>query len=138
MEKKLLVLDIDGTLVNDKKEITPRTKEALFQVMERGHSVMIASGRPTPGVQKYVDELKLAEYGGYVLTYNGARVQDCSTGKELYEKKLSNSLLRPIYEYAEAHDLGIITYQQDMTKEPRSFPAAGWMNGSFWRRGSTA
>lgn len=119
MEKKLLVLDIDGTLVNDKKEITPRTKEALFQVMERGHSVMIASGRPTPGVQKYVDELKLAEYGGYVLTYNGARVQDCSTGKELYEKKLSNSLLRPIYEYAEAHDLGIITYQQDMTKEPQ-------------------
>ena len=80
MEKKLLVLDIDGTLVNNEKEITPRTKDALIRAMEAGHSVMIASGRPTPGVQKYVDELRLAEFGGYTLTYNGARVQDCRTG----------------------------------------------------------
>ena len=119
MEKKLLVLDIDGTLVNDRKEITPRTKDALIRAMEEGHSVMIASGRPTPGVQKYVDELRLAEYGGYTLTYNGARVQNCRTGKDIYEKKLKNSLLRPIYEYAEVNDLGIITYQKDMELEPQ-------------------
>ena len=57
MEKKLLVLDVDGTLVNNNKDITPRTKDALFRAMEAGHSVMIASGRPTPGVQRYVEEL---------------------------------------------------------------------------------
>ncbi len=119
MEKKLLVLDIDGTLVNNEKEITPRTKDALIRAMEAGHSVMIASGRPTPGVQKYVDELRLAEFGGYTLTYNGARVQDCRTGKNIYEKKLPNSLLRPIYEYAEQNDLGIITYQKDMECDPQ-------------------
>ena len=119
MEKKLLVLDIDGTLVNNNKEITPRTKDALFRAMEAGHSVMIASGRPTPGVQRYVDELRLAEYGGYTLTYNGARVQDCRTGREMYEKRLPNKLLRPIYEYAEEHDLGIITYEKDMSLDPQ-------------------
>ena len=119
MEKKLLVLDIDGTLVNNEKEITPRTKEALFQAMELGHGVMIASGRPTPGVQRFVDELRLAKYGGYTLTYNGARVQDCRSGKEIYRKMLPNSILRPVYEYAEEHDLGIVTYQQDMMLEPQ-------------------
>ena len=119
MEKKLLVLDVDGTLVNNNKEITPRTKDALFRAMEAGHSVMIASGRPTPGVQRYVDELRLAEYGGYTLTYNGARVQDCRMGRELYEKRLPNKLLRPIYEYAEEHDLGIITYEKDMSLDPQ-------------------
>jgi len=119
MEKKLLVLDIDGTLVNNEKEITPRTKEALFEAMEAGHSIMIASGRPTPGVQKYVEELRLKEYGGYTLTYNGARVEDCSTGKVLYEKRLPNSVLKPVYEYACQKDLGIITYEEDMRKTPQ-------------------
>ena len=119
MEKKLLVLDVDGTLVNNNKDITPRTKDALFRAMEAGHSVMIASGRPTPGVQRYVEELRLAEYGGYTLTYNGARVQDCRTGRDIYEKRLPNKLLRPIYEYAEEHDLGIITYEKDMSIDPQ-------------------
>jgi len=119
MEKKLLVLDIDGTLVNNKKEITPKTKAAILRCMEEGHSVMIASGRPTPGVQRYVDELRLAEYGGFTLTYNGARVQDCRSGKDIYEKKLSNTMLEKLYRYAEEKDLGIITYDQDMTKNPQ-------------------
>ena len=65
------------------------------------------------------DELKLAEYGGYTLTYNGARVQDCRTGRALYEKRLPNSMLRPIYEYAERNDLGIITYEKDMALDPQ-------------------
>ena len=119
MEKKLLVLDIDGTLVNNKKEITPKTKEAILQCMDEGHSVMIASGRPTPGVQRYVDELRLAEYGGYTLTYNGARVLNCRSGKDIYEKKLPCAMLEKLYRYAEEKDLGIITYDKDMTKNPQ-------------------
>ena len=119
MEKKLLVLDIDGTLVNNKKEITPRTKEAIFAAMEQGHSVMIASGRPTPGVQRYVEELEFARFGGYVLSYNGARVQDCRSGKDIYEKKMSHRMIRPLYEYAVQHDLGIITYEKDMSVDPQ-------------------
>lgn len=119
MEKKLLVLDIDGTLVNNQKQITPRTKEALFQAMEAGHSVMIASGRPTPGVQRYVDELQMAKYGGYTLTYNGARVQECSSGKDIYEKRLSRDLLPMLYDFAKTHDLGIITYENDLSKNPQ-------------------
>ena len=119
MEKKLLVLDIDGTLVNNEKQITPKTKDALFRAMEAGHSIMIASGRPTPGVQRYVEELRMKEYGGYTLTYNGARVQECGSGKVIYEKRLSREFLPKIYAYAEEHDLGIITYENDLMKDPQ-------------------
>ena len=53
MAKKVLVLDIDGTLTNSKKEITKETKEAIWGAIERGHKVMLASGRPTPGMRRY-------------------------------------------------------------------------------------
>ena len=46
MQRKILVLDIDGTLVNSKKEITPLTLEYLIKIQEAGHIVALASGRP--------------------------------------------------------------------------------------------
>ena len=92
MKKKLLVLDIDGTLTNSKKEITPKTKEKIKEILELGHMVMIASGRPTPGVQRYVDELELKKYGGYTITFNGARVVDCATGEDIYEHRLLENM----------------------------------------------
>ncbi len=116
--KKLLVLDIDGTLVNDQKKITPRTRMALRRAMEAGHRLMIASGRPTPGVMPYVRELELDRKGGYSLTFNGARVQDCRTGEELYTKKLSGTLLPDLLAFAEERDMGIITYTEDLTGAP--------------------
>ena len=69
MNRKILVLDIDGTLVNDKKEITPKTKEKLMEMQKAGHVLMLATGRPTPGAARFVKELKLDEYGGYLLSY---------------------------------------------------------------------
>ena len=50
MSYKLLVLDIDGTVTNSKKEITPKTKEAILELQKKGIPVAIASGRPTKGI----------------------------------------------------------------------------------------
>ena len=57
MDRKMLVLDIDGTLTNSKKEITPATKAAITRVLEEGHVVVIASGRPTPGTKRVCEDL---------------------------------------------------------------------------------
>ena len=78
-ERKALVLDIDGTLTNSRKEITPKTAEAIKHIMELGHAVVLASGRPTPGMKRYEKELELYKYGGYLLSFNGARVVECAT-----------------------------------------------------------
>ena len=68
MSRKILALDLDGTLTDSNKEITPRTKEMIAKMQEQGHIVVLASGRPTPGVQRVADKLHLSEMGGYMLS----------------------------------------------------------------------
>ena len=49
---EIIVLDLDGTLTNRDKVVTPRTKAALMKAQERGKKVVLASGRPTQGYAK--------------------------------------------------------------------------------------
>ena len=112
MHKKLMVLDIDGTLTNSKKEITPATKNALFEIMDRGHIVVIASGRPTAGVSYIADELEMDKRGGYVLSYNGARITDWKTGNVLYQNTLDTKLIPTLYKYAVENNIGLVTYEE--------------------------
>ncbi len=111
--KKVLVLDIDGTLTNSKKEITEATKQAIWDIMEAGHKVVLASGRPTPGMRRYEKELELHERGGYLLSFNGARVVECTTNQVVSQKLLPLSIVPELYEYAKAHGMGLITYEGD-------------------------
>ncbi len=113
MEKKVLVLDIDGTLTNSRKEITAATRQAIWDAIGRGHKVMLASGRPTPGMRRYEEELELSRYGGYLLSFNGARIVECRTGEILYQRTLPLNLLPGVYRYARQHHMGLITYLGD-------------------------
>lgn len=49
-EIKVLALDLDGTLTNSQKEVTPRTRAALDAAIAKGVTIVLASGRPTAGV----------------------------------------------------------------------------------------
>lgn len=59
MHTKVLVLDIDGTLTNSDKIITEKTREGILGIEERGHKVILASGRPTPGMKDLSVELEM-------------------------------------------------------------------------------
>lgn len=113
MNKQILVLDIDGTLTNSQKIITEPTKQALFAMQEAGKTVIIASGRPTKGTAPLSDALRLSDYGGYVLSYNGARVVHMSTGRILYNLAFPKEYLPQIYELALERNVGLITYDPD-------------------------
>ena len=58
---KIIALDMDGTLLNDQKVITERTKEALIKAREKGVKVVLASGRPVDGLKKYLSEKYLSK-----------------------------------------------------------------------------
>jgi RecB family exonuclease len=96
MSKKLLALDIDGTLTNTQKDITPATLEKIIEAQEKGHIVAIASGRPLPGIRKIADTIELDRFGGYVLAFNGGRIVDYSTGEVVYQAVLDNDVVRDI------------------------------------------
>ena len=86
MKYKLIALDLDGTLKNSKNIITPKTKEALMKVQKMGVKVVLASGRPTPGLRYDAKELNLEENGGFLLSFNGARVYDIKNDCSIYEQ----------------------------------------------------
>lgn len=110
MAYQIIVLDLDGTLTNSQKEITPKTKEALMQIQKEGKKVVLASGRPTPGVQPLADELKLQDYGGYILSFNGARIINCMTREVVYNKTVPMEYVPTLYDYAVKKNLGILSY----------------------------
>lgn len=110
MTKKALILDIDGTLTNSRKEITPATRAAIQNLMKSGKKVILASGRPTPGMRRYREELELSKYGGYLLSFNGARIVDCSNEMVVFQKTLPLKLLPDLYSFAKENGCGLITY----------------------------
>ena len=93
MKYKLLVLDIDGTLTNEKKEIHRHKKQTILRMKNAGGQVVLASGRPAYGVVPTARELELEQYGGFILSYNGGRVVDCSTGRTIYGKSIPHQLM---------------------------------------------
>lgn len=112
-EIKVLALDLDGTLTNDQKEVTPRTRAALDAAIERGVTVVLASGRPTAGITPLAKDLGLDKKGGCILSYNGGKIVDCRTGETLVEKTLDSALVPELCAFAAAQDVAILTYSSE-------------------------
>lgn len=82
---KLIAIDLDGTLLNSKKEVTSRNKQTLARAKAQGVKVVICTGRPLRAIRPYLDELSLKDAGDYSITFNGGLVQKNETG-EIIEK----------------------------------------------------
>lgn len=80
MQIRLIALDLDGTVFNDQKEITPRTVQAIRAALQKGITVLPATGRTVTGVPKQFTEIPGVRYA---LTSNGASVVDLQTGEKL-------------------------------------------------------
>ena len=61
MAIKVIMMDVDGTLTNSQKIITPKTKEALLKAQEKGVVLILASGRPTSGLRELEKELEMID-----------------------------------------------------------------------------
>ena len=103
-EIKVLALDLDGTLTNSQKEVTPRTRAALDAAIAKGVTIVLASGRPTAGVLPLAKELGLDKKGGCILSYNGGKIIDCRTGETLYQKQLDAQYVPELCAFAAAQN----------------------------------
>ncbi len=113
MEKKLLVLDLDGTLMNSQKEISSETMKALQRLQQAGHRIVLASGRPTAGIRWIAEALELEKWGGFVLAFNGARIIDWKTKQVIFQQTLDNHYLQRLHEAAVQYGLTILTYRDE-------------------------
>jgi hypothetical protein len=108
--QKIIFLDLDGTLTNDEKKITPKTKDALMEIQKQGHIVALASGRPTPGMVPVAKELELEKYGGYILSFNGGKIINWKTKETVFENVMDRKYIPELLRYARQNNLGLITY----------------------------
>ena len=82
---KMIGLDLDGTLLNTKKELTENTRRVLTEAIDSGILILMATGRPFTGIP---EELRNFPGIHYALTSNGARVLDTDHNKLLIEHLL--------------------------------------------------
>lgn len=113
MEYKMIVLDLDDTLLRDDHSISDRTKLALMNAQEKGVKVVLASGRPTFGMTAIADELSLAHYGSFILSFNGGKIIDYQTGEDIFSSTLSYSDIEKLYALSRREGVYIHTYVGD-------------------------
>ena len=110
MQYKVLALDLDGTLTNHDKIVTPRTKAALRKAAESGVCIVLASGRPTVGIEPLARELNLDKFGGCILSYNGGKIIDCQTGHTLVQHAFPPDLIEPVCTFCRYWNVVPLTY----------------------------
>jgi len=92
---------MDGTLLNDEHQVTYNVRKTLEKVKKKGVYIVLCSGRPIVGMQKYIDELNLKEEEDYAIAFNGALVKNTNNGKVIVEISLNYDHL------VELHDLSL-------------------------------
>lgn len=110
MNYQILALDLDGTLTNSKKEIPPATAEALIDIQKKGKKVVLASGRPPQGILPLARQLRLDEFGSYILAFNGGRMIDCRSQQVIYNRLLPPGIETEVYELVRHYDADILGY----------------------------
>ncbi len=107
---RLLAMDLDGTLTNDDKEISPATLSALMDLQRCGVRLVLASGRPTFGIMPLAKKLRMDQFGGFILSYNGGLVLDCQTMAVLHHQTLPRVDQQRIVEIAERDGHAVLGY----------------------------
>ncbi len=112
---KILFLDIDDTLVNQKKEIPQENILAIQKAVDQGHKIVICSGRPLAATLPIVEQLGLTEEGCYAIAFNGAQIYDCYHQKTLVRETLTLEETRYVYRAAQKAGIHVQTYDAEDT-----------------------
>ena len=110
MQTKMIFLDIDGTLVNDKKELPKKNREAIDAALDMGHKVFICTGRPLSSAARLLPVFGLERPGCYAITYNGGLIYDAYEKKAIYKKTLTMDQVKYIFDRAREENIHAQAY----------------------------
>lgn len=110
---KLVLCDVDGTLLNSKKELTQATKESIARLKENGIYFGIASGRGIGGLKKKVKEWDIEKDIDVFIAMNGVQLIDCHTQKQYLYFTLKPNWIKEIMEEYKHFDINPCVYQED-------------------------
>lgn len=110
---KLIAVDMDGTLLREDKTISDRTKKAIHKAVQKGVKVVLASGRPIEGLERYLEELQLLSDEDYVMSFNGSIIQNAKTKEIVSKNILKGSDLKRLYKLAKEIGVNIHAFTKN-------------------------
>lgn len=120
--KKIFFTDLDGTLLNSKKEITYENRKTIEKARNAGHSIVLATGRSTVNMLLQVRRLGLDTPGCYAITFNGSCVIRCDTGEVLRWETLSMDVVRYLMEETRKWQIHAQAYSRTETIAEKQTP----------------
>lgn len=109
---KLLALDMDGTLLNEAKEIPQAHITAIHQAIEKGVKLVLCTGRPLFGVLPYYKKLELDLQNEYIIVNNGCSTHQTSDWSLVDWKELSPADIEYLYDLAEKSDVQLTLFDE--------------------------
>jgi Cof subfamily protein (haloacid dehalogenase superfamily) len=110
MKYKLLVVDVDGTLVGKDGKISTVDNEAVRKAMAAGVYVAISTGRVIKACRNIIDELSL---DGYHIFFDGAVISHSQKNEVIYSKAIKKDMVKHMVEFAEANGIYLELYTTD-------------------------
>lgn len=101
MPIKLIALDMDGTTLDPDHHIRPQVAEAIHRAQQQGIHVVLASGRPFPGIHPYLKQLDLATAEHFAISNSGALVHRADDGRIVVAEVLSMADYLPLQKLAD-------------------------------------
>lgn len=111
---KIISLDLDGTLLNNQKEITAYSESVLKRLQEKGYVVVLNSGRFYHEAKMYAEQLQLKEYGGYMCCSNGDVVYDMKKNIRFAFESINKQDAHAVMKLAEKHHLFTYLHHDDV------------------------
>ena len=107
---KLVAIDMDGTLLNSKKELLEETKQYFkdFHKKETDTLLVLCTGRPESGIRPYLKDLGYLEENHYIISQNGANIYERRTGKRVMDAFLDSAAIQKWIELGKKHGISVM------------------------------
>ena len=118
--RKALFLDLDGTLLDDAKNVPAGNRRAIEEMLAAGHAAIITTGRTLASALIQARRLELDGPGCYIIAFNGGQIYDCGARKKVFESQVPLELVRLLFAEANRRGIHVQTYDDtDVLVEPR-------------------
>ena len=107
---KMIAIDIDGTLLNSKNELSENTKKVLKEASDRGIFVVLTSGRISKNIVNFCNQIGADKY---LISENGASIINLQTGELEYSKYISKDVANKVIDICEENSIYYMVYTQE-------------------------
>lgn len=117
---KAVFIDIDGTLLTSRREVTDNTKNIINKCIEKGIKIILSSGRSRIDTIEYH---KIAGTSPYIISSNGAEAYDIENKKEVYSEPVSKEVVKELLMYSQKNDYKInFNYGSELVMNKYFYP----------------